>query len=406
MTVALDLLHAVLAFAGIVMAVPAVVLLAQVVAAGRRVPTGDHAARRNNGTTATPPRPSVAVLVPAHDEAAGVAATIASIRAQVRNGDVVLVVADNCSDDTAVLARAAGADVVERADTVRRGKGFALDFGMRHLERRAEPLDVVVVVDADCVLEPEALVRACSLSFDTGRPVQATYLMDPPEDPTIGQKISAFAWIVRNRARTLGAKRLGWPCQLMGTGMAFPWALATAAPFASGHLVEDLQLGVGLALGGHAPLFCPEAVVRSRFPADAAAATVQRTRWEHGHLALLVGTAPRLAGAGIARRDTGLVAMALDLAVPPLAAWIVVQCLLLAAAGAMAVASGRWLALWLSAGGFAMVAGAVVLAWDRFGRRTLGIADLAGVPRYVVGKLPMYGRWFSRRETSWIRTRR
>jgi cellulose synthase/poly-beta-1,6-N-acetylglucosamine synthase-like glycosyltransferase len=94
-------------------------------------------------------RPSIAVLVPAHNEAAGIGATLRSIRAQLQHGDRVLVVADNCIDDTAAAASAAGAETIERHDPARRGKGYALDFGVRYLT--LAPPEVVIIVDADCL---------------------------------------------------------------------------------------------------------------------------------------------------------------------------------------------------------------------------------------------------------------
>lgn len=118
---------------------PVLLLLVQVLMAclpARAQPLGNNA------------RPQVAVLVPAHDEASLIGATLASIAPQLRPGDRLLVVADNCTDDTAQLAREAGAEVVERRDARLRGKGYALDFGVRHLA--SQPPEVVIVVDADC----------------------------------------------------------------------------------------------------------------------------------------------------------------------------------------------------------------------------------------------------------------
>ena len=66
-------------------------------------------------------RPRVAVLVPAHDEQAGVGATVAGLLPQIAAGDRLIVIADNCSDGTAAAARAAGAAVIERQDPDRRG---------------------------------------------------------------------------------------------------------------------------------------------------------------------------------------------------------------------------------------------------------------------------------------------
>ena len=70
----------------------------------------------------------------------------------------LLLVADNCSDDTAILARAAGADVIERDEPARRGKIFALGFAREALA--ADPPEIVLIVDADCTIDGEAMARA------------------------------------------------------------------------------------------------------------------------------------------------------------------------------------------------------------------------------------------------------
>src|SRR5437899_2040248 len=99
-------------------ATPAAVAVPAPVPAPAPGPPGAH--------SAVDPALRVAVLVPAHDEARGIAATLATIAPQLRAGDRVVVVADNCTDDTAEMARAAGADVFERADSVHVGKSFAI----------------------------------------------------------------------------------------------------------------------------------------------------------------------------------------------------------------------------------------------------------------------------------------
>src|SRR5688572_10630108 len=90
-------------------------------------------------------RPRVAVLMPAHDEREVIADTLAGLLPELQSGDRLLVVADNCSDDTAAIARAAGATVIERSDRERRGKGYALAYGLQALVEH--PPDVVVIMD-------------------------------------------------------------------------------------------------------------------------------------------------------------------------------------------------------------------------------------------------------------------
>ncbi|WP_288501187.1 glycosyltransferase family 2 protein, partial [uncultured Pseudomonas sp.] len=166
-------------------------------------------------------RPQVAVLVPAHDEASIIGATLASLVPQLQAGDRLLVVADNCSDDTARRAEEGGAEVVVRQDALRRGKGYALDFGMRHLA--ADPRQVVIIVDADCRAEKGALEQLARRCAQSGRPVQALYLMKAPAGAGLKVQVAEFAWRVKNLVRPRGWARVGLPCQLMGSGMAFPW---------------------------------------------------------------------------------------------------------------------------------------------------------------------------------------
>ncbi|NJK27719.1 MAG: glycosyltransferase, partial [Coleofasciculaceae cyanobacterium SM2_3_26] len=168
------------------------------------------------------PQPKLAVLVPAHDEAAGIKATLTSLLPQLVEGDRLVVIADNCTDATAEIAREVGATVIERQDTNRRGKGYALDYGLRYLEE-TNPPDVVAIVDADCRVEPGTLGAIARLSLATKRPVQSVYLLESPPQPSPKDTVSALAFSIKNLVRMRGMTQLGLPCLLAGTGMAFPW---------------------------------------------------------------------------------------------------------------------------------------------------------------------------------------
>ena len=350
-------------------------------------------------------RPSVVVLVPAHDEAFGIAASLATVLPQLRPGDRLLVVADNCSDATASVARAAGAEAIERRDAVRRGKGYALDFGIRYLE--AAPPEVVLVVDADCELRAGSVDRLAWLCIASGRPVQALDLMHAPSGSALKTRIAAFAWTVKNLVRPLGFHRLGLPCQLMGTGMAFPWPLIRSARLATGHIVEDMRLGLDLAAAGAAPLFCPHAQVSSQFPSDDGGIADQRARWERGHLGVIAHEAPRALWCAIRHRKPQLAAMVFDLCIPPLTVLVLV---LVAQAGvniaALAIPGVARGPLALALLSLAMLLLAVALAWDAFGRRIVTLRELLGAPGYILAKLPIYARFFARRKAGWVRAKR
>ena len=158
--------------------------------------------------------------------------TLDDVKKQLQRGDRLLVVADNCTDDTTAVARAAGVEVTERHDLARIGKGYALEWGIRQL--RTDPPETVIIIDADCRLLNDTLNRLASLSAATKQPVQSLYLMSAPDASSIDYKVAMFAFRVKNWVRPLGLRALHLPCQLMGTGMAFPWAVISTADLATG----------------------------------------------------------------------------------------------------------------------------------------------------------------------------
>ncbi len=349
--------------------------------------------------------PRIAVLVPARNESATIAPTLADIKAQLRSGDRLLVVADNCTDDTAAVARGSGSEVVERHDLERIGKGYALDFGLRHLDR--DPPDIVLMVDADCRLAENAIGRLAAACAMTGRPVQALYLMTVPYGSKVNQQVAGFAWRVKNWVRPLGLAAFGLPCQLMGTGMAFPWSVIQAADLATGAIVEDLKLGLDLAAAGHPPLFCPSARVTSQFAISAQGADTQRSRWEHGHIMTILKMAPRLLCIAIARGNWSLLALVLDMAVPPLSLLAMLLILMFAITGIAATLGFAPTALIISTACLVGFATAVGLAWSKYGRDVLPARAISSVPFYVLAKLGLYGQiLFGKMTAQWIRTDR
>lgn len=350
-------------------------------------------------------RPSVAVLVPAHDEEPVVAETLARLRTELLPGDRLVVVADNCTDATATVARAAGATVVERNDPDRRGKGFALERGMQFLE--SEPAEVVLVVDADCELAPGSLAALARAAARDDRPAQACYLARRPASPRPVDTVSAFAFMVKNLVRPSGLARLGLPCQLMGTGMAFPWASLRKARLGTSAIVEDLELGLDLVISGHPPRFCPEALVTSTLPGQASARVSQRRRWEHGHLSVLLGTAPRVLALGLRRLDPVLLGVGLDLCVPPLSLLALAAAAVLAASALAAPLVGSFAPAVLAAVALALVFTSALLAWLRYGRADYEASVLLAAPIYALRKLPLYLDFLlGRRQQAWVRTQR
>ena len=170
-------------------------------------------------------------LIPAHNEAAAVARTILS--AQTAGCDRVLVVADNCTDATAEVARAAGAMVVERADPTNRGKGFAVGYGLEHVG----DADTVLILDADCELA-RGSVEAYAAAFAAADAVQSGVIVRGGAGPS---ELVAAVGSVLDTDVSAGKARLGLSVPLRGTGMAFRTSLLRRVPWNATGVVEDAE---------------------------------------------------------------------------------------------------------------------------------------------------------------------
>jgi cellulose synthase/poly-beta-1,6-N-acetylglucosamine synthase-like glycosyltransferase len=362
------------------------------------------APRRPAPLAPLPARARLAVLVPAHNEESVLAATLRSLLPTIPAGGRVLVVADNCTDGTAQVARDCGAQVVERQDAQRRGKGFALDYGIRALA--AEPPDAVVFLDADCRVSPAAVALLGAAAIASRRPVQGLNLCDPDPNGSVLQMVSGLAFRFKNLVRTLGLVRLAGLNHLSGTGMALPWDLTAQIQLAGGNVVEDMQLGINLALAGRPPLFLPEARVDSPLPQRRAAARTQRQRWEHGHLHTLLTQSPRLLLVALRQRRLDLFWLALDLAIPPL------SLLALTMLTATCVATAAWLCgamplpALILAGCCCLLGASVLLGWAVHCREQVPLRALIAAPLYAALKLPIYLAFLVRRQKHWVRTQR
>lgn len=357
-------------------------------------------------------RPACCVVVPAHNEAAGIAATLASLRQLDYPADRfrVVVVADNCTDDTAAIAVSSGASVLIRTDASRRGKGWALRFAIdRLLAEPAGSWDVLLVVDADSRVSPNLLTAVTSRVATGARAVQATYLPLPSSaGPTA--VITDVAFAAFHRIRSAGRERLGLSTGLRGNGMAFTRDLLEDVPHGAFSRTEDLEFGVQLGLRGVRVAYADEAVVRGEMPDRPDVVTGQRERWIGGRAEMARRFVPVLVQGAWRSRSWMLADLACDLLLPPLSAVV-----LAAAAGLGASVLASW---WLDAGmavvwPWAAACGALLIhvaVAARVAGRTADLLRAAwAIPHYAWLKTAITARaaWRSGEvNTSWIRTAR
>jgi 1,2-diacylglycerol 3-beta-glucosyltransferase len=344
-------------------------------------------------------------VVPAHNESAGIGDTVASLLGVDYPASLfeVVVVADNCSDDTADKARAAGATVMVRNDSEKRGKGYALD----HAFSATPPeVDAVVVIDADTLVSPN-LLRAFAARRDAGaKAMQADYAVRNP-NAAWRTRLVAIAFgafhIVRSRAR----ERLGLSCGLRGNGMCFAMSLLQEIPHRAYSVVEDVEYGLRLGESGHRVHYTDEAHVYGEMVTTAAAANTQRRRWEEGRKALVRENAWRLLKAGLTKRDRVRLDLAFDLLVPPLST-IAVGALLgeLAALGLVLALDAPGTALAAFGAALGSVGVYVLRGWMVSGTGLRGLLDLGLAPFYVAWKIALRFRKPPRATSEWVRTKR
>ncbi len=345
------------------------------------------------------------ILMPAHNEAGIIGKTISGFLKQSISPDCILVVADNCTDNTAEIVKGLGVTVLERVDAMQRGKGFALDYGIDYLKENVQP-EVVIVLDADCEIDTSSLNLLVTDCLKKKCPVQGLYLMRHSASVSLNQRVAGFAWLVKNKIRPIAVNKLGLPVTLTGTGMAFPWHVITNVNVGHGNIVEDMQLGIDCTLNGFAPVFCEEAVVYSDFPEQVKAEKTQRTRWEHGHLATIIQQVPTLFKQAIGRRDWHLLGLALDIGVPPLSLLVMLSLISGVILSAYSFMTGVYTPLFIFLASFLFFIGLLVATWWQFGREYLTVKELCSIPVYIISKLSVYAAFIFKRQTSWVKTSR
>ena len=365
-------------------------------------------APRRPGPPASDAALSFVVLVPAHDEEEHLARTVKSLLAvdyppALRR---VVVVADNCSDRTAEVAREAGAECLVRDDPSRRGKGYALQYALERV--LPDSPDAVVVVDADSIAGANFLARIRDRMAAGSPVVQACYGIENPDASPLTY-LFAVGSVLENRFFYEAKARLGLPVALRGNGMAFRAGVLAAHPWGAHSIVEDTEYTVTLIRAGVRIDYAPEAFVLARQPVSLAQGYGQRLRWASGTSKLSRLWALRLIAEGLRRGRAALCDLGFALLVgsKPLLllgnlALLLVSAVLLAAAPS----APRFPLLW-SIGLLAVQAaylGAGVLAWGLGGRRG---RYLAAAPFYAgwLSAVSLLGL-FQLRGDIWQRTRR
>ncbi len=344
------------------------------------------------------------VLVPAHDEQGGIRTTLDSLADGHYPGEArrVVVIADNCGDRTADVAREAGVEVWERVDPTRRGKGFALAWALERLRAEGAVFDAVVMLDADCVASPNMLSAIDRRLRSGASALQVNYVAANP-DASHASALRFGAFALMNTVRFQGKQRLGLSCGLVGTGMAFTKDLLDREPWTTTGLVEDGEYHMRLVLAGERTEFVRDASVSSAVPTSLKGGSDQQARWEQGKLELIRHWSPRLVSSGLVQRDVVRLHAGLECLVPPQS--LIAAGSLGSALAGLALGSRRLVAL--SAATLAAQL-TFVLAGLRLVRAPVQVyRALLVAPALIAAKVALYVRLLGGGgPTSWVRTER
>lgn len=355
---------------------------------------------KNNGKDMLP---SIAVLIPAHNEEKQILAVISSILDTDYQGKYqTFVIADNCHDRTAAIARESGATVFERTDPVNPGKGQAINWALTTQSPLLAEFSIIAFVDADTEVDPNFLPAiADSLGRDDIDVVQGFHSVSNAEDNwRTSFTYLGFAGI--NHIRPSGQYVLGGSAGIKGNGMAFKTPTLLEMGWPARSIVEDLEISLMLLLSGKSVAYNGNAIVRSEMPQTAEQAETQRERWEGGRYQIIREYTPQLLAA---YRNSGrwkYLDAWLDLALPPFTLMVLVV-LLSTACG------------WLLSTDLALTSGMLGIAAIAFYCASALIQtnapakvwkNLMAAPLFLLWKIPLSLKLLGNKQKQWNRTTR
>jgi len=240
---------------------------------------------RDSPSLATP-RQRFLVVIPAHNEELGIVNTVLSCLAIDYPPSLyqVLVIADNCTDETASLAREAGARVIERDEPTKKSKGHALAFIVDKLSHDGEldTLDAIVVVDADSTVDPRLLERFAE-RLERGDEWIQCYDTVGNAAQSWRTRLMAYGFCLINGVLLRGQSALGLSAGFRGNGMCLSTRGLRRVPWTNHGLAEDLEYSWSVRVAGGRIAYVDDvAVYATMLSRGGKPAAAQRLRWEHG----------------------------------------------------------------------------------------------------------------------------
>jgi cellulose synthase/poly-beta-1,6-N-acetylglucosamine synthase-like glycosyltransferase len=317
----------------------------------------------------------------------------------------VFVIADNCTDRTADIVKKFGYSVLHRNDPNKKGKGYALHWGLNEILSRPSSFDGIIILDADVRIYPNA-IHVLNSHIEKGAEVVQGYIKLKPEPGEWSSESTRFGRILNNYVRAMGRKKMGYSTTLKGIGMCFSVNILMNNPWKAYSLTEDLEYGLHLILKNIDIVFAPEVIGYAISPHNPQNAESQRQRWELGRFPLIRKYIPKLIMAFLRNGSFRYLDALIDLITPPLVNYmfyIGILMVIYIAAWSIGLQMAAYMVIaWFSLilVGFVHVYIGLIVANDRSLYRVINY-----VPRYVIWKVKIYLKAILKgRENKWIRT--
>jgi len=240
--------------------------------------------RRSRGTLRRDPEKTFAVVVAAHNEEMVIGPLLENLKALEYPDELydIYVVADNCTDHTAEIARAWGVTVHERQDQTNRGKGYALEWLFDRIFAQDKSYDAVVIFDADNLVKKDFLSVMNGRLLDGCRIVQGYLDAKNPYDTWVTNSFAISFWM-GNRMMQLARHHMKLSSILSGTGMCISYPLLREMGWGAHSLSEDLEFTARALMRGVKTQWAHDAVVYDEKPLKFKQSWRQRKRWAQGH---------------------------------------------------------------------------------------------------------------------------
>lgn len=350
-----------------------------------------------------------AVIIPAYNEEKVISKTLYSLSGLIYPKKLydLIVVADNCTDNTAKIAKSLGAIVLERKNLEERGKGYALRWAFDQIINGSQEYDAIVVFDSDSLASGNFL-EVMNYYLENGKEVIQSSDLVIPQPGRWSSETTRIGFLLTNYVKPLGRKMLGFHMGLRGNGMCFSINHLQNHPWQAWSLTEDLEYGLRLLLEDVDIHFASETCVWAQMPVHAVNAESQRQRWEMGRYEIMRKYTFPFLKKTIRRGSLKYLDVLIDLITPPFVNMFLIVLIMItlnALLGYFEVMQVNFLLMWSVLAFIGLV--------QLFGGLFVARADknlyksLFYIPIYILWKFKVYIKaLFVGKQATWIRTTR